>query len=70
MDRYLALNFTKDKEREVEELCYELSLSRSSSLTIETPSSLVAMTHEGMSGNHGLREDPLVKIPYEEHSEL
>jgi hypothetical protein len=40
MDRDLALKFVEDKEREVEKLCYQLSLTRSSSLTIETPSSL------------------------------
>jgi hypothetical protein len=47
-----------------------LSLACSSSLTVETPSSLAVMTHEGMSGTHGLREEPLVIIPYDEHSEL
>jgi hypothetical protein len=70
MDRDLSLKFVEDKEREVEELCYQLSLARSSSLIVETQSYLVAMTHEGMSGTHGLREEPLVMIPYEEHSEL
>jgi hypothetical protein len=70
MDRDLALKFVEDKEREVEELCYQLSLACSSSLTTETPSSLVVVTHEGMSGTHDLREEPLVTIPHEEHSEL
>jgi hypothetical protein len=70
MDRDLALKFIEDKEREVEELCYQLSLACSSSLTTETPSSLAAMTHEGVSGTHDLREEPFVMIPHEEHSEL
>jgi hypothetical protein len=48
MDRDLALKFIEDKEREIEELCYQLSLAHSSSLTTtETPSSLAAVTHEG-----------------------
>jgi len=43
----------------------------SSSLTAtKTPSSLVAVTHEGVSGTHDLREDLLVTIPHEEHSML
>jgi hypothetical protein len=58
----------KDKEREVEELCYQLSLAHSSST--KTPLSLVAMTHEDVSGTHDLREDPFETIPHEEHSEL
>jgi hypothetical protein len=71
MDRDLALKFVEDKEREVEELCYQLSLAHSSSLTTtETPSSLAVVTHEGMSGTHDLREEPLVTIPHKEHSEL
>jgi hypothetical protein len=37
MDRDLALEFIEDKEREVEELCYQLSLACSSSLTTKTP---------------------------------
>jgi hypothetical protein len=43
MDRDLALKFFEDKEREVEELHYQLSLVRSSPLTTETPSDMVAM---------------------------
>jgi hypothetical protein len=71
MDRDLALKFVEDKEREVEELCYQLSLAHSSSLiATETPSSLEAVTHEGVSDTHDLREEPLVVIPHEEHSEL
>ena len=71
MDRDLALKFVEDKDREVEELCYQLSLARSSSLTTtETPSSLAIVKHEGMSGTHDLREEPLVTILYKEHSEL
>jgi hypothetical protein len=70
MDKDLSIKFAEDKEREVEELCYQLSLARSSSLTTETPSSLVAVTHEGVSGPDDLREEPLVTIPHDEHSEL
>jgi hypothetical protein len=71
MDRDLVLKFVEDKEREIEELCYQLSVAHSSSLTTtETPSSLVVVTHEVMSGTHDLREEPLVTIPDEEHSEL
>jgi hypothetical protein len=70
MDRDLALKFIEDKEREVEELCYQLSLTCFSSLTTETPSSLAVVTHEGVSGTHDLREEPLVMISHEEHSEL
>jgi hypothetical protein len=54
-----------------EELCYQLSLARSSSLTTtKTPSSLAAVTPEGMSSTHDLREEPLMMSPDEEHSEL
>ena len=68
MDRDLALKFAEDKEREIEKLCYQLSLAHSSSLTTETPSSLEVVTHEGMSGPPNLREDPLVMISQKEHS--
>jgi hypothetical protein len=67
MDRDLALKFVEDKEREVEELCYQLILACSSSLTTETPSSLATVTHEGVSGTHDLREEPLVTVLHEEH---
>jgi hypothetical protein len=71
MDRDLALKFVEDKEREIEELCYQLSMAHSSSLTTtETPPYLAMVTHEGMSGTHDMREEPLVMIPHEEHSEL
>jgi hypothetical protein len=70
MDRDLSLKFAEDKDREVEEHCYQLSLARSSLLTAETQSSLEVVTHEGVSGTHGLREEPFVTIPYEKHSEL
>jgi hypothetical protein len=71
MDRDLALKFIEDKEREIEELCYQLSLAHSSSLTAaETPSYLAVVTHEGMSGTHDLRKEPLVTIPHKEHSKL
>jgi len=67
MDRDLALKFVEDKEREVEELCYQLILACSSSLTTETPSSSATVTHEGVSGTHDLREEPLVTVLHEEH---
>jgi hypothetical protein len=70
MDRELALNFIEDKEREVEELCYQLSLACSTSLTVAETPSLEFMTHEGMSGIHDLREKLLVTIPHEGHSNL
>jgi hypothetical protein len=60
MDMDLALKFIKDKERKIEELCYQLSMARSSSLTTEkTPPYLAMVTHEGMSGTHDMKEDPL-----------
>jgi hypothetical protein len=31
---------------------------------------LAVVTHEGVSAPHDLREEPLVTIPHEEHSEL
>jgi hypothetical protein len=70
MDRYLTLKFIEYKEREVEELCYQLSLACSSSLTTKTLSSLAVMKHEGVSGTHYLREKPLMKISHEDHSKL
>jgi hypothetical protein len=71
MARDLALNFTKDKERGNEDMCYQLSLAHSSSLTtIKTPSYLVVVMHEGMSDTHDLRDTPLVMIPSEEASGL
>jgi hypothetical protein len=71
MDRDLALKLVEDKEREIEEFCYQLSLARSSSLTVaETPSSLAIVAHEGMSNTHDLREEPLVMILHEENLEL
>jgi hypothetical protein len=60
MDRDLALKFIEDKEREVKQLHYQLSWAHSSSLTI--------VIHEGMSGTHDLREEPLLTILHEEHS--
>jgi hypothetical protein len=45
MDRDLALKFVEDKEREVEELCYQLSLARSSSLTT-TRDSIIFGSHD------------------------
>jgi hypothetical protein len=51
MDRDLALKFVEDKEREIEEFCYHLSVAHSSSLTArKTPSYLAVVTHEIMSG--------------------
>jgi hypothetical protein len=68
MDKDLSLKFIEDKEREVEEFCYQLSLARSSSLKAKTPSSLAVVTHEGVSGPRDFREEPLVTILHEEHS--
>jgi hypothetical protein len=71
MDRDLSLKFIDNKEREIEDICYQLSLAHSLSLiAVETSSSLAVVTHESMSGTHDLREDPLVTTPHEEHSEL
>jgi hypothetical protein len=42
MDRDLALKFVEDKDREVEELHYQLSVARSSPLIVGTPSSLAS----------------------------
>jgi hypothetical protein len=69
MDKDLSLKFIEYKEREVEELCFQLSLACSLSLIkIETPSSLEVVTHEGVSGIHDLREEHLLVIMHEEHS--
>jgi hypothetical protein len=71
MDRYLDLKLIEEKEREIDELCYQLSLAHSSLITTtKTPSYLAAVAHEGMSVTHDLREDLLVTIPHGEHSEL
>jgi hypothetical protein len=70
MDRDLVLKFVEDKEREVEELHYQLSVALSSPLTTGTPSSLAVMTQEGMSVTHDVREEPLMMSLDEEHSEL
>ena len=37
---------------------------------MDTPSSLEAMTHDGMSGTHDLREDHIVMMLHEDHLEL
>jgi hypothetical protein len=63
VDRDLVLKFVEDGERDIEELCYYLSLARSLSLTD-------AETHEGMGGTHDLREEPLMMIMHEGHSRL
>jgi hypothetical protein len=70
MDRDLSLKFVEYKAREVEDIWYHLIHACSSSLITNTPSSLEVVTHEGMSGTHDLREDPLVTIPHEENSKL
>jgi hypothetical protein len=69
MDRDLAIKFVEDKEGEVEELRYQLSLVRTSPLTVETPSDLAAMIQAGVSVMHDMREEPLVTSSNEEHSE-
>jgi hypothetical protein len=45
-------------------------LALSSSLTTETSSYLEVVTHEGVSGPDDLREEILVAIPHEKHSQL
>jgi hypothetical protein len=71
MDRDLSLNFIEDKDRDIEDLCYQLSLARSLLLkVVDTSSYLVEMTNEWMSGTHDLREEPLVRSPHEEYSGL
>jgi hypothetical protein len=70
MDKDISLKLVEDKEREVEELRYQLSLAHFSSLTTNNPSSLETVKHEGVSAPHNSREEPLVMIPHEEHSEL
>jgi hypothetical protein len=71
MDMDLALKFVENKEREIEEFFYHLSLAHSSSLkTTKNPSYLVVVTHEGISGTHDSREELLVTISHEENLEL
>jgi hypothetical protein len=70
MNRDLALKFVEDKEGEVEELHYQLSLVHSSPLTIETPSYLATMIHACVSVMHDTREEPLLMSSDEEHSEF
>jgi hypothetical protein len=47
-----------------------LGLVRSSPLAAKTPSDLAAMIQAGVSVTHDMREEPLVTISNEEHSEL
>ena len=71
MDKDFAIKFAKDKVRQVEGLCPQLSLACSSSLmVVETPPSSIIVIHEGMSRTHGLRKDPFVTFPHEGHSYL
>jgi hypothetical protein len=63
VDMDLALNFVEDKEREVEELCYQLGLAHSSPLMKNTPSPLAVVTH-------GVREETLMMSQDEENSEI
>jgi hypothetical protein len=70
MDRDLALKFIEEKEREIDDICYHISLGHSSSLTVvENSSSLAVVTYEGMGGTPDLREEPLVMIRHDDHSE-
>ena len=63
MDRDLSLKFAEDKARQFEEISYQLILAHSSLLeATKTLSSLVVVTHEDMSGTHGLREEPHMMI--------
>jgi hypothetical protein len=68
MDRDLALKFVEDKEGEVEELLYQLSLVCSSPLTVETPSDLATMIQASVSVTHDMRGEPLVTSSNEKHS--
>jgi hypothetical protein len=70
MDRDLVLKFAEDKEREVEELNYQLSVTLCSPLTTGNPSSLAVVTQEGVSVTHDVREESLMMSPEKEHSEL
>jgi hypothetical protein len=71
MDRDLSLKFFEDKEREVEDICYQLILACSSSLkVVETPSFLAFVTHQCVSGTHDSREESFVMISHKKHSKL
>jgi hypothetical protein len=70
MDRDLALKFVEDKEREVEEVHYQLGLAHSSPLMTDTPSSLAAVTQESGSLTHDVREETLMMSQDEEQSEM
>jgi len=57
IDRELDLKFVEDEEREIENLFHQLSIAHSSSFTkTNTSSSLMAVTHESMSGTHYHKE--------------
>ena len=55
---------------QVDELGKELCLTHSSSSMIETQSSMVAMTHEDVSGTYGLMEELLVMVERKEDLDL
>jgi len=59
MDKDLSLKFTKDKDRDIKELCHHLILACYSSLEV--------VTHEGLSGTHDMRVEPLMTIPHGEY---
>jgi hypothetical protein len=60
----------QESEIQVDELYVELTLAHSSSSIAEIRSSLAAITHEDVSSTHDLREEPLVMVKHEEHSDL
>ena len=71
MDKDLSLKFAEDKAKKVEEISHQIILAQYSSLiVVETSPSLAVVKHENMSGTHVLREEPLVIIMHEEHSNL
>jgi hypothetical protein len=59
MDMDISLKFTKDKVRDIKELFHHLSLA--------CYSSLKEVTHEGMSGTHDMRVEPLMTIPHRDY---
>jgi hypothetical protein len=70
MDKELVLKFVEDKEREVDELHYQLGLAHYSPLMTDTPSYLEAVTQENVSLTHDVREETLMMSQDEEQSEM
>jgi hypothetical protein len=70
MDKDFGVKFAEDKDREVEELHYHLSMAHSSQLMTDTPSSLVVVTQESRSLTHDVREETLMMSQDKEQSEM